>query len=149
MAVSSYIELKRGGREAEWPVRREEQVSGYELGLDALAAATTKDEESATRELFTSASRTPSVRPLTFARERDARIVRKDVNGSISVVLNILTAKDEKARQMSMVEGIDACTGEALKTATRRRSGPRSFYQKQVTGRATSGLDWSWRVSLS
>ena len=78
-------------------------------------AATTKDEESAARELFTSANRTPSVRPLTFARERDARIVRKDVNGSISVVLNILTAKDEKARQMSMVEGIDASTGEALK----------------------------------
>lgn len=115
MAVSSYIELKRGGRKAEWPVRREEQVSGYELGLDALAAATTKDEESAARDLFTSANRTPSVRPLTFARERDARIVRKDVNGSISVVLNILTAKDEKARQMSMVEGIDASTGEALK----------------------------------
>lgn len=115
MAVSSYVELKRGGREAEWPARRIEQASGFERGLDALAAATTQEEEHAARDLFASVSRAPAVRPMTFARARDARIVRKEANGGLAVVLNILAARDAKARPMHMAGGIDASTGEALK----------------------------------
>jgi IS605 OrfB family transposase len=115
MAVSSYVELKRGGYPAEWPEKSIARASGYEDGLAALAGATTKEEEDAARDLFAKVSRAPRIRPLTFARERDARIVRKDVNGPLSVVLNIIPAKDGKAKQMTMAEGIDAATGEALK----------------------------------
>lgn len=115
MAVSSYVELRRRGRDAEWPSRRVAQASGFELGLDALAAATTAEEETAARNMLTSQSRPAPLRPLTFARERDARIVRKSAHGAISVVLNILSAKDGKARQMDMAAGVDASTGEALK----------------------------------
>lgn len=115
MAVSSYVELKRGGYPAEWPEKGIARTSGYEDGLASLAAATTKEDEDAARDLFAKVTRAPRIRPLTFARERDARIVRKNVNGQLSAVLNIIPAKNEKAKQMVMSEGIDAATGEALK----------------------------------
>jgi IS605 OrfB family transposase len=114
-AAKSYVENKTDNQSAEWPERKLARASGHEDGLAALAAAMTREEENAARDLFTSATREPSPRPLTFARERDARIVRKTVNGPISVVLNIITAKDRRAKQMMMAEGLDAATGEALK----------------------------------
>jgi IS605 OrfB family transposase len=115
MAVSSFVELRRGKRPAEWPARRQLQASGYQLGLEALTSATSRDEENAARDVFMSADRPPPVRPLTFARERDARIVRKEPNAAISVVLNIVSARDAKAKSIQMSEGIDAATGKALK----------------------------------
>jgi IS605 OrfB family transposase len=114
-AVSSYVEKRQEGQSAGWPERKLAKASGYEDGLAALAAALTREDESAARDLFTSATREPPLRPLAFARERDARIVRRHKNGQIAVVLNIILAKDRRARQMTMAEGLDATTGEALR----------------------------------
>lgn len=114
MAVGSYIELKVKQLGAQWPARRESQSSGYERGLDALAASLTKEEEDSARDLFATASRPPAVRPLTFARARDAQLVRKGQNGGIAVVLYLLNATDARARAASLSEGQDASTGEVV-----------------------------------
>jgi hypothetical protein len=88
-------------------------------------------------------TREKAVRPLTFARARDALIVRKAPGAPLSVVLTNLTADDPAARPATRNEGIEASTGEALPANTSKvklivpLACSKWHEQKFLSGRAT------------
>ena len=113
MAVSSYIELKAKGHDAQWPERNVGQSNDMDGALDLFAAAVTIEDENVARDALAKARKLPVSRGLVFARSRDARIVQ-DAAGRIAVVLNCLWASDPRSRQTVMHEGVDPTTGEVL-----------------------------------
>lgn len=114
MAVSSYIELRVGGRDAEWPTKTEASAFDPAGALDQLGVATTLDEEREGRDALSRTKRAPPIRPLTLARARDARLIRSGVGGPIAAVLNVLRATDPAARTATISAGINASTGEVV-----------------------------------
>lgn len=109
--VSSFIELKRTRVDTQWPrAVRAEAVD--DTALDRLAAAVTLDEENAARDEVLRCEKGLPLKPLTLARSRDVRILRKRESGSLVVALNILRAKDSDARETVIEAGVDAATGE-------------------------------------
>ncbi|WP_404924936.1 zinc ribbon domain-containing protein [Nisaea sediminum] len=120
MAVGSYIELRRGGHEAEWPAQSQPQPVVYASALTALRTASTRDQENAARDEMSRARREPQPRPFTLARARDALIVRKGTSGGLSVVLNLVPADDPRARLSILHEGIEASSGEFIKAGKSR-----------------------------
>lgn len=115
MAIGSYIELRAGGQEAEYPARITTTEADHAAALDALALATTREEENASRDALGRVARKPGPRPLTIARARDGQIIRKGPNGALALVLNIMRATDEKARPTQLAPGMEAATGEIFK----------------------------------
>jgi len=105
MAIGSYIELRAGGHEAEYPAQLVTSEADHAAALDALARATTREEENAARDALGRVARKPGPRPLTIARARDGLIIRKGPNGALSLVLNIMRATDEKARPAQLAPG--------------------------------------------
>ena len=117
MAITSYVELKRGDFKPEWPLPSSSVRTNFEAALDDLSASCAKDEEDLARDEMSRSNRDPLPRPFTLARARDARIIRKGPEGALSVVLNILSAKDPKAKAAKIDEGIDATTGQITKAS--------------------------------
>ena len=111
MAASSYVELKAGEYEAEWPTPASAQVANMDLALATLAATTSKDAEALARADALRAEKGVAPRPLTIARERDAELLRKSERGGIVAVLNILRATDKEARKTKIEIGVNAATG--------------------------------------
>ncbi len=143
MAVGSYIELRVKKHEAEWPQQPTEAAADRAAGYAALAASTTKDDEDAARDQISRVDRLPGPRPLTLARERDARIVRRDQHGSIAAVLYALDAADKNAMPATIHEGLNASTGEVVKASKSRTrivvplSCSKWHEHKFLSGRAT------------
>ena len=117
MAIGSYVELRVGGHKAEWPTRKLAIHSDLGVALGDLAASTTKEAEGEARDAMSLATRFPGPRPMTIARERDARLIRKSQTGPIAAVLNVLRKSDPraKAKTATIQAGIDASTGETIK----------------------------------
>ena len=118
MAITSYVELKRGDLKPEWPLPRSSVRTNYEAALDDLSASIAKDDEDLARDEMSRSNRDALPRPFTLARARDARIIRKGPEGALSVVLNILSARDIKAKVAKIDEGIDATTGQIFKASS-------------------------------
>lgn len=120
MAIGSYVELRAGGHEAEWPTPVLARDTDHAAALDLFATASTREHENAARDALALVLRRPGPRPLTIARERDARIVRTGLHGGIAVVVNVLRASDPLTRPATLQPGIDAATGEAMKGGATR-----------------------------
>ena len=114
MAVGSYVELRAGGHEAEWPAPAAEFAPDHAAALEQFVLATTRRHEGEARDALATAAHQRGPRPLTIARARDARLVRTGINSKISVVLNVLRASDSAARTSSVSAGLDAATGEVI-----------------------------------
>ena len=115
MAVTSFIELKSNGRPAEWPEQFVDSPERYREALMALAVSTSKEEEDSARDEWVRVQKGKVPRPMTIARERDARFVREKPNGPLALLLNISGPKVKGARKAAVKAGINATTGEALR----------------------------------
>ena len=117
MAVSSYVELKAGGHEAEWPEPQPPVEADYLQGLEDLAVAQTLDEERCARDRVFRLQRRQALRPMTLRRSRECRLVRQEENGRISAVLMVSNHSWSGGRKSLQHAGIDATTGETLKAS--------------------------------
>lgn len=117
MAVSSYIELSAGGHPAEWPSRRLPIETDFDIALDALSASIDMDAEKIARDAVARVSRRIDVRPIVFARARDAAIIRNP-NGRYAAVLNCIRASDARSKVAHIESGVDPTTGEVVKEGT-------------------------------
>ena len=113
-AVSSYIGLRAGGHEAQWPTPGVASVPDHAAALAALAAAVDWEQENAARDALATVARLPGCRPLLLARERDARLVRTGPAGAIALVLNVQRASARDTRRAIIRPGVDAASGEAI-----------------------------------
>lgn len=118
-SVSSYVELKSAGQDASWPVRNAGQEAAYLDALAALAAASDIESETAARNALAKVRKAETVRPLVFARSRDARILRNG-KGRYAVALNCLWASDLRSRKTYIREGVDPTTGEPIKAGQQK-----------------------------
>jgi len=114
-AIKSYVELRVGKHEAEWPARKHAVDAEHDRALEALASAVSRKDENAARDALGRVARQPGPRGIMIARSRDALLVRKSATGAIAVVLNVLRASDDRARKAAISAGIDATTGDELK----------------------------------
>jgi len=143
MAVSSYVELRAAGHEAEWPAQTVVTEADHAAALDLFVTATTRADENEARDTLGRLAHIPGPRPMTIARSRDATLLRRSGHGSIVLALHILRASDPRSRQVDIAAGIDACTGEvtkAAKSATKLLipvSCSKWHEQKFLSGRAT------------
>lgn len=114
MAIGSYIELRAGGHEAEWPTPADITAPDHAAALDQLLNAITLDEEKAARDALAAVARVPGPRPLVLARARDANLIRTGAAGGIAAVLNVLRASDPAARVATIKPGVEAATGKTI-----------------------------------
>lgn len=143
MAAGSYVELRAGGHEAEWPTQTVITDADYAVALALFNSASTKEHEDMARDDIARVLRAPGPRPMTLARSRDATLLRQSGQGPIILALNILRAKDESSKPVVINAGMDATTGEitkAAKSATRLLipvSCSKWHEQKFLSGNAT------------
>jgi IS605 OrfB family transposase len=119
-SVSSYVGLKVKGSAPSWPVREGAvTVEDRRSVLESFVSATTPAHESAARDELARVVRGERLRPFVLVRARDCQIVR-DAAGRIAVVLNVVRAKDARAREAVVCEGFDATTGEVINRSKRK-----------------------------
>ncbi|MDE0507923.1 MAG: transposase [Gammaproteobacteria bacterium] len=115
-SVSSFVESRAGDHEAQWPTPEPVHEQRYEEGVDALAAALTKEDEDAARAEIYRGGQAKKYRPFVLARSRECRLMRKKDNSQIVAALSVMASSDDKARKAQIAEGIDAATGEFVAT---------------------------------
>jgi IS605 OrfB family transposase len=142
-AVSSYIELRAGGQDAQWPTPMTPTEADHAAALDLFLSAGTKEHEDAARDAAAKIARMPGPRPFVMSRSEDANLIRLGPSGSISVVLNICRASDPRARRATIKAGIEAASGEILKAGASHAklvvplSCSKWHEQKFLSGKAT------------
>ncbi len=113
-SISSYVELKLGDFGPEWPSRQRPYASRLEDGLDDLARSASKEEENLARNEIYRGGQPERFRPFILTRGRECRLLRKEENGSLVLVLEIVSANDPRSQKAFISDGIDACTGEVM-----------------------------------
>jgi hypothetical protein len=118
--ISSYVGKKAKGGDAGWPARAAAVAPEDRANvLASLCTATTSEHEAAGRDELARVARGERVHPFVLVRARDCQIVR-DGAGRIAVVLNVLRAKDARAREAVVRDGFDATTGEVINKSKRK-----------------------------
>lgn len=120
-AVGSYIGLKRAGNDAAWPSRKQPSEDLFLQGVRQLITSTTKTEEDAGRDDMARSKREPFPRGFTLASGTSPNtagasimLIRREANGPILALLNVIRPTDKAARTTFVDAGFDAATGEVL-----------------------------------
>jgi transposase len=121
-AVKSFVELSiDGDQEPSYPMVTDQEKINYAKSLTEISMAIDVEHENKWRDELSKENKAKALRPFSLLRQRDCLIVC-DKNGRLAVVLNILRATDQRAKEAIISEGKNATTNEAISKKSKRKT---------------------------
>ncbi|MCJ8321439.1 MAG: zinc ribbon domain-containing protein [Colwellia sp.] len=120
--ISSTVELKIIGQEANLPTRESRAIDNYGLGMEALAMSITTVQEDAAKDLIYTKAWDGMPRPLNWLRSRpnDGAMLLKDDKNRFFIYLNTHSSKSKFAINKTTISNmVDTRSGELTSFSSR------------------------------